>query len=196
MRLAVLEATEGDLFVHQWTWAAADRLGAEVEWVDLPSDPGPDAILYMSTFTQPAASWGPGVPTAEIRMLENGDDDRPPRSGVDVLRTSITDPESAMRTIGDWLTAKEIGRGLTGRERQMIEVIVQEVTAALEADQFRIEDREEVAQLQAAIDTTAAQLRAPRPSRRVVRWALGQIPGFAVGMLSSVSSNYLTVLLT
>jgi len=197
MRLAALEAPEGDLYIHQWTeLAAGDLLGQAVEWVELPDARGPDAILFMSTYAQPADSWlSMGVPMAEIRVLENGEDDRPAPPGVDVLRTSIAEEPEAVRAIGAWLRANDVGQHLTGPERQMIEVIVQEVTAAMATNRFEREDPEELAQLQAALDTAAAQLRAPRSSRSVVGWAMGQIPGFVLGMLSSTASNYLTLLI-
>lgn len=196
MRLAVLEANDGDQYIHQWAWEAAEDLHEVIEWVDLPSEAPPDAILYMSTFAQPADSWGPGVPTAEIRMLENGQNNAPAPTGVDVLRTTIADGHEAIRIIAGWLRDREVAQRPSERERELIEVVIGELRKALDSGHFAGEDADDVAQTQAAVDTLDAQLKAPRPSRRVLKWALLQLPPFAVGILSSTASNYLQMMLS
>ena len=52
-------------------------------------------------------------------------------------------------------------------------------------------DPEDLSQLQAVADTLEVQFRAPRPSRRVLRWVVTQISAFPGGVLSGVAATYL-----
>jgi len=130
------------------------------------------------------------VPTARVNWSGRMAPAFPQHDSLDV---SLLDANHAARLIAEWLRSQIAG--LTADERKKIEVVVKDVLRNIERGTYDDKDPAEVAQAQAAVDTVSVQLRAPRPSRRIVRWALGQLPGFVLGSLSGVSGNYLTELL-
>jgi hypothetical protein len=79
-------------------------------------------------------------------------------------------------------------------ECRMLEVVVDAVRLVIE-EQPTTASPEDIAQIQAAVDTIQAQLRAPRPSRGAVGWALDQIRTFPGGVLSGAAATYLPTLL-
>jgi hypothetical protein len=84
---------------------------------------------------------------------------------------------------------------LLDSERGQVEVIVRAVVEAIQEDPRLDHLREEVAQLQAAVDVLQAMLRAQEPSRGVVAWALRQIKAFPNPILSGVAIQYVPELL-
>jgi hypothetical protein len=114
--------------------------------------------------------------------------------GPATILVSLETPASAVAEVARWLT-RVTNIGLSQREREMVEVIVREIKQADEDGRLDDLDPEDRAQTVVAADTAAAQLRAPRPSRRIVGLALAQIPPYVVGVMSGVSANYLPELI-
>ena len=144
----------------------------------------PDTPVAVVEFL-PDATDAPPVP--DIRVM-------PDYIGYSLLRLSPHFRDAAVSTLARWLRSN-VGVDLTTRERAQLEVVVGEIQRLLDSGRFDREDIDEVAMAQAAVDTIQAQLKAPRPSRNIIRWGLSQIPGFMIGALAGVAGNYLTSLL-
>ena len=79
--------------------------------------------------------------------------------------------------------------GVSAVELQKIEVVL---AATVEVVHTARLDVETAATLKAAIDTMHAQVRAPRPDRRIVGRTIATIATFAGGLVTGVAGNYLT----
>ncbi len=79
-------------------------------------------------------------------------------------------------------------------ERKGIEVILGDLWRYIADGALGLSD-EDVAQLQAVVDTLRAQSVAPRPSRKVIAWTLTDLNQFFLGMLSNEAVNHLGQLL-
>lgn len=162
---------------------------------DTPPTSGVAAVLYETGLRRLEPS-PPEVPVAQVSINVGGRGLGaliPTDDGEDLLMLSAQDQDAAVAKIASWLRG-HVDIGLTDYERQCLEAVVMAVTRWLQDATLDDYPAEEVAQAQAAVDTVAVQLRAPRPSRRILAWALGQIPGFVVGALSGAAGNYLTML--
>jgi hypothetical protein len=169
----------------------------DVEFVrpgDYYPDDRMDAALYEAGVRYVSPMWPP--PTVQVTIRADGSAPvYPPLAPThDSITVNATDVEGGVRSIADWLH-RHLEIGLDTDERKRVEVVVREVLHNIHRGAYDDKDPDEVAQAQAAVETVNAQLRAPRPSRRIVGWALGQLPGFVLGSLSGVSGNYLTELL-
>lgn len=121
-----------------------------------------------------------------------------PEGGHDILTVDPVDFGRSVDVIARWLATEpgpqnEISVG----ERQMLEVLVGEVYKFIEAQTTPTNQdlRDDIAQIQAAVDSLQAQLRAPRPARRLVNWALRQIGAYTMGLASGATLQYLPELL-
>lgn len=101
---------------------------------------------------------------------------------------------ASVAQIAAWL-ARNASDTLTVREREMIEVVVGDIRRLHDDGRFLREDHGLVAELLAAIETLEAQLRSPRPHRKILGYAFSQVPGFVFGALSGTAGNYLTMLM-
>jgi hypothetical protein len=126
----------------------------------------PGASLKVSTETLLAYSY----PRAELLVLDEGDN------------------EGSAARLAAWL--RLVAGGVTWQERQMLEVIAGAILRALDERRVR-SDADSLAQFRAASETIEVQLRAPSASRRVVKWALGQLAQFPLGLLSGMAAEYL-----
>ena len=112
-----------------------------------------------------------------------------PGGGHDIITIDPAEFDRSVNVIARWLASAQ-GDDITADEGQMLEVLIGEVQKFLERPQPTNQDlRDDLAQVQAAVDTIQAQLKAPRPVRRFIGWALTQISGFAVGYVSGVASG-------
>lgn len=182
---ADLASDEGYVPATDYDW---DRKG-DVEAVVIAKN-APDALTPPDTPVAvveflPGAIGAPPMPDIEVK---------PDHIGYSLLRLSRSFPDSAISTIARWLRSN-VGTGLTTEERIKLEVVIGEIQRLFGSGVFDREDKDEIAMVQTALDTLQAQLRAPRPSRNIIRWGLGQFPGFAIGSLAGVAGNYLTSLL-
>jgi hypothetical protein len=114
-----------------------------------------------------------------------------PVRGAGIYYLETTDPQLAVSRIAEWLDG-ELRPVLTARERQKLEVVVAALYDALENRSHQLNDPP---QLQAAADTIQAQLRATRPSRKVLAWALEQVQHIPVGLITGLALPYLQDLL-
>ncbi len=111
------------------------------------------------------------------------------------LRIASADLAGAVDTVAQWLADHVVKASVfTVEERRMLEVVFRSIRESLEEERLKL-DPEDAAQVLGALDTADTQLRLPRPSRRVMQWALSQISGFPAGMLSGMAANYLPQLL-
>jgi hypothetical protein len=155
------------------------------EWTDPLGEENPDVWTLPGEQGKPVALIIPNHGEEDGSETTDSSDGRPAW-----ILVSIETPESAVAEVTRWLS-RVTDVGLSQRDREMIEVVVREVRTADDdgrLDRVAPEDR---AQAMAAIDTVAAQLRAPRPSRRIVAAALAQIPGYVVGVVSGMTANHL-----
>ena len=155
------------------------------EWTDPIGDESPDVWTLPGDRGKPAALIIPNHSDEDGSETTDSSDGRPAW-----ILVSIETPESAVAEVARWLS-RVTDVGLSQRDREMIEVVVREVRAADEDGRLDRLPPEERAQAMAAVDTVAAQLRAPRPSRRIVAAALAQIPTYVVGVVSGMTANYL-----
>jgi len=134
-----------------------------------------------------AVTFTPEVPVLLVKT-------KPDERIGDALRSrafldAVTTPRPvAVKFIVDWLRDIPVAP-LSLNERTQLEKLIGELTRLLSTTEFRNEDPDDVAQVQAAVDTMAAQLKAPRASRGVLRWAVSQIPGFMLGLLSNMGND-------
>jgi len=77
-------------------------------------------------------------------------------------------------------------------DRELLELLIGDLRQVLDHQEFPHENPEDIAQVWASVETMEIQLRAPRPAKSVLRWAASQIPGFIIGVLSSVANDALT----
>jgi|GEM_PF-2868142 len=111
-----------------------------------------------------------------------------------LLKVSAVHHDDAVDTIAAWLEGVVIG--VTIEQREMLEVVVTAVRRLLDDDTFSNEyAQDDIAQAEGACETIETQLRVPRPSRRVLKWALGQLNQFPGGVLSGAAVQYLPALL-
>jgi len=111
------------------------------------------------------------------------------------LRLKESDIDAGIEKLAAWLLSiTELG--ISVQQRRMIEVVLDQVRRLLEDDRFcDANGAEQVAQAQGAHDTAAAQLRTPKPSRRVLSWALSQLSAFPGGLLTGLAAQYLPMLI-
>ena len=84
--------------------------------------------------------------------------------------------------------------GISAEEHRMLEVLVGAIQSAVDENAGIDSLHDEVAQLQAAMETLQSQIHAPRPSRKVIAWALDQVKAFPAGLASGVAASYLPML--
>jgi len=107
----------------------------------------------------------------------------------DEITLDVSDTSRAVDVITRWLEHLR-GAGISHEERRQLEVLVGEVQKlVLAQNPTSYELHDEIAQVQAAVDTIQAQLKAPRPARRVISWALSQFAAFAVGYAAGIASE-------
>lgn len=112
-----------------------------------------------------------------------------PDGGYDVIAIDPSELDRSVSAVARWLVGAQ-GDGITAGEGQRLEVLIREVQRLLEGALPTTEElRDDIAQVQAAVDTIQAQLKAPRPIRRIVGWALTQVSGLAVGYVAGVASS-------
>jgi hypothetical protein len=153
-----------------------------------------DLVLYERGRPEISPRWS--VPTVQVTigMHERVSAEPAPIRQHDSLAVSALDRAGAVATIAAWLRA-HVEVGVSTEERRKLEAVVREVIRQIERGAYADQAREDVAQAQAAADTVNAQLRAPRPSRRILAWALGQLPTFVMGNMTGITGNYLYDLL-
>ena len=183
--------------------AAAAQISEPVEILgpDTTPDTVVDALMWdAEAMTQGAvpASWrtSPNIPAAYVVIFMREIETRsllplPLDAPIPtLLSVSGLHYDEAVATIAAWLEGAVLG--VTQEHRQMLEVLINAVEYLLDDETFRRNHSpDDVAQAKAACDTIAAHLRAPRPSRRVLRWAVGQLNQFPAGFLSGLALEYL-----
>lgn len=111
------------------------------------------------------------------------------------LRVSALHVEEGVAVIAAWLEGA-LAVGLSVEEHRMLEVVIAAFREVLEDGSVLSQLSKDVAaQAQAALATAEAQYHAPRPSRKVLLWALGQLQQVSAGFLSGVAVNYLPTLI-
>jgi hypothetical protein len=155
------------------------------EWTDPLGNKDPDVWMLPGEQGKPVALIIPNHGEEDGSETTDSSDGRPAW-----ILVSIETPESAVAEVARWL-ARVTDVGLSQRDREMIEVVVREVRAADDDGRLDRIAPDHRAQALAAVDTVAAQLRAPRPSRRIVASALAQIPSYVVGVVSGMTANHL-----
>jgi hypothetical protein len=168
---------------------------AEIIDAEGPAIAGVEALLWeWGAFTPESmlTAW-PGTRAAAVD-LDNASRAQAtwhPGEGYDVIVAgqAETDFDCSVSTIVRWLLfARE--DEITADEGQMLEVLISDVRRLLEREPPTNGNlRDDIAQVQAAVDTIQAQLRAPRPVRRFIGWALAQISGLVVGYASGLASG-------
>jgi hypothetical protein len=190
--------------------AAAEKAagGAAVEIVDTSGDNGElvDAVIW-DTDVSPVVwprQWHT-TPSAYVEVFAG--EIEPPRnlgrtravpSGAlrpAELRVSALHIDEAIAVIAAWLEGA-IAVGLSVEEHQMLEVVVSAFREVLSDSSVVTQLSKEVAaQVESALATVEAQYRAPRPSRKVLSWALGQLQQIPAGFISGLAVNYLPTLI-
>lgn len=163
--------------------------GEEVEFLDDGPGIGEAMVFEADTF-RPAPSWRPIVPTLGIRTGRMSDSPARIPPGADFLDATIISDARAIDEIAEWLRTHI--PALLQKDRIQLEILVQQVRSILDNHEFPSEDPDDVAQSLAAVETMEAQIKAPRPSRIVLKWAASQLPGFVVGLLSNIGNDALT----
>jgi hypothetical protein len=136
----------------------------------------------------------PGIPAAAVEL---GAYFSGPQSTVsfDVIDVTNSTFDSSVDAVARWL-ARSTAEEVTALERGMLEALVTDVLQFLDGQSQRDADlREDLAQVRAGVETIETQLRAPRPSREVLGWALSQVSAYAVGLASGVTLNHLPELM-
>jgi len=162
-----------------------------------------DAVVWEGRYDtgDPEAFVRQGIPV--VRVVVSDDPPGPPTRAIltvtgqpqaDRLKVSPTDFMASARQIAKWLGTK-IKVEVTLEERHMLEVVLKAAQDVLDSDGASSADPEDVAQAYVATETIAAQLRAPRPSRRVLSWAVGQLATFPAGLITGIAAPYIVELI-
>ena len=181
---------------HSLSEASAE-VGMDLEvvrWSD--NDPTAEGVLdALVWIVGPEHLARPTLPTSlPLAVLKGG------RSVQELLDLNATFPDAdviipsynAAPQIVAWLSTQ--ARDFSAVEHGMLEVLVADVRRALDEGRV-VGSPEDRAQLRAAGETIEIQLRTPKKSRRVVKWALGQVASMPVGILSGIGATYLPELL-
>lgn len=187
MRLLIVEPPPDNLLVHALVEKAALLVDGQIVELAEYNDPRvPDAIVRLATPDFP--DWPPPYWETAPR-LSVGIRARPGLThhiGMeDFLDLRQMDDAEAVSAIAAWLRK----RAVENVDRQKLEVLIRDLRRILDSHEFRDKDPEDVAQAQAAVETMETQLRAPRPSRKVLSWAIRQVPPFMLGFLSNVGND-------
>jgi hypothetical protein len=115
--------------------------------------PEVDIVPYEARRREIAPPWS--VPTAQVTigMHERVAAEPAPFPQHDSLAVSALDRRGAVATIAAWLRA-HVDVGISDDERRKLEVVLREVMRQIDAGAFDKEPPDEVAQAQAAADTT------------------------------------------
>jgi hypothetical protein len=174
---------------------AAERIfgAAELVAAEFAEASSVDAAIWMSGIPRDSV-WefeDLGVPCAVVDLGPSSVVYLAHTRSVPLLELGPLDEEGRIAAIARWL-AGVVSAGVSEDEHRKLEALVLVVQQLI--DQLRPvtdELRRDVAQVKAAVETIQLQLRAPRPGRRVLAWALSQISGLAVGLASGVALPYL-----
>jgi hypothetical protein len=168
----------------------ADRLHVGgVEAVLVERSEGSDPMKVV-------ANW-PGIPAAIVTM-GRGIALSPYTTrhvDYDELVLDVSDVNGAVLVVLEWLETFVV-IGVTPTEHRQFEALISSLMRAIDTQEGTIRElRDELAQLRAAAETIQVQLRAPRPGRRVLGWALGQINQIPAGLLVGLELPHLQELL-
>jgi|ERR1700688_357297 len=160
-----------------------------------------DAVLWDSREPgDPAEFARAGIPTVRVVLSDD-----PPGSAVsarltvgpqpDSLRVSASNFNESARQIAEWLGSR-IRVEVTLKERHMLEVVLKAVRDVQDTHAGVHEDPEEIAQVQAAADTIEIHLKAPKPSRGALAWAVTWLSKpYPAGIITGVAATYLVELM-
>jgi hypothetical protein len=204
MRIAVaeLEPPHGRQRLGDFVVAAAAIVnGHTVELIppDEALQTGADAVVWEAHYPgDPAEFARRSIPV--VRVVVSDEPPGPPVSVTllvgpqpDNLRIS-TSLGAGANSLAEWL-GRHLDLGVTLDERKMLEVVLSAVRRFLEDGAGSV-GPEDLAQIQAAADTIDAQLRAPRPARGVLLWAVGWLSKpYPAGLVTGVAATYLVELI-
>jgi len=177
-----------DAAVMRITGEPAEIFNAESPFIE-----GVEVLLWEWGAFMPesmVAAW-PGIRAAAVDLgnASHAPYSWHPGGGHDIITIDPAEFDRSVSVIARWL-ATPLGDEITADEGQMLEVLIGDVRRLLEQQQPTNQDlRDDIAQVQAAVDTIQAQLKAPRPVRRFIGWALTQISGLTVGYVSGLASG-------
>jgi hypothetical protein len=188
-------------------WVAGDasaRAGLVPHFVDWNSAENPGAYLGAIIGGNGARDdWPPQVPTATLvpsdRGAMPGELLRQSRGlsapDVFVMWSDVQSRPVAVEILARWLDDLQDGDHSTAEElRPLLEIVGREVRSLIDSGALNQRDPIEIARALSAIETAEAQARSPVPSRKLIRLALAQLPGFVTGLLSSVAAQALSKL--
>jgi len=157
-----------------------------------------DAVLWVDVFAPssvaPLPTEWPDTPTAIVefegqygvlRLQHPLEMDE-----IQIVQDERDGDVRAIAEIRKWLTRHV--DGVSQQERQMLEVVAGLVIATVDRGDVI---GELAAQFRSAAETIETQLRTPKPSRRVLSWAIGQLKQFPIGFLSGAAATYLPILM-